>query len=112
MKTRLMRSLTSVDPSLLMEMMSWKSAIRQLCAERGTVNPNKQNKKSDKSLIRRVIEVSRGAALECSPRREPWVESRRKLSPGGAEEWFRINKLPGGGFVDPVCEPLFRPVGA
>ena len=57
-----MRSLTSVDPSLLMEITSWKSAIRQLCAERGTVSPNKQNKKSEKSLNRRVIEVSRFAA--------------------------------------------------
>src|SRR6185295_19668783 len=49
---------------------------------------------------------SREAAQESSPRRKPWVSSRRRLSPGGAKESFRIDNSWGG------LAPLFRPDGA
>ncbi len=111
MKTRLMRSFTTADPSSLIRMVSWKSAIRQLWAERGTVSPKRQNRKSDKKMDRNAIDTSREAAQEYSPRRKPWVKSRPRLSPGGAEESFRIDNSWAAVFVGP-CEPLFRPVGA
>jgi len=32
---------------------------------------------------------SREAAAECSPRRKPWVESRKRTSPSGAKDQLR-----------------------
>src|SRR6266850_6835832 len=89
MKTRLTRSFTTADPSSPIKMASWKSAIRQLWAKRGTARVAKQI--STGSLDSNAFATSREAAQECSPRRKPWVSSRRRSSPEGAEESFRID---------------------
>jgi hypothetical protein len=89
MKTRLMRSLTTADPSSPIKMASWKSAIRQLWAKRGTVRVARQTR--TRSLDRKALAFSRTAAQECSPRRKPWISSRRRSSPVGAKEPFRID---------------------
>jgi len=34
----------------------------------------------------RILWLSREAAIDCSPRRKPWVERRKKSSPSGAKE--------------------------
>ena len=54
-KTSVMRSFTRVEPSALMEIVSLKSAIRQLCANRGAPaqSSREQVKKRGSELQRR-----------------------------------------------------------
>ena len=56
-KTSLMRSFTSVEPSALMEIMSLKSAIRQLCAKQGSAGEStpRTSKKRGKARFSAVI---------------------------------------------------------
>ena len=91
MKTRLMRSFTTAEPSSPIRMASEKSAIRQLWAKSGTAVQKKAHRNSDSNVDRKAIAPGREAAQKCSPRRKPCVSSRRILSPEGAKESFRID---------------------
>src|SRR5713101_1998564 len=62
MKTRVTRSFTTADPSSPIKMASWKSAIRQLWANSGTVRVAKQTR--IRSLDRKAFALSRAAAQE------------------------------------------------
>ena len=54
----------------------------QQCSGRRVAQPSAPGSSAPASID------SRGAAQECSPRREPWVESEMSRSPGGAKESY------------------------
>src|ERR1700726_629738 len=61
-------------------------------------------------MDRDAIDTSHEAAQEYSPRRKPRIKSRPRLSPGGAEESFRIDNSWAAVFVV-RANRSFAPVG-
>src|SRR4051812_27938290 len=59
MKTRLTRSFTRVEPSSVMRMVSWKSAIRQLWEKTGVLKANRQTRSSRFRLASHILELHR-----------------------------------------------------